>query len=36
MGEIRNADRILVDKPLGKWPLGRQDRRITSRWIVEK
>jgi hypothetical protein len=33
MGEKRNAKRILVGKPEGKRPLGRQD---VSEWIILK
>jgi hypothetical protein len=38
MGETRNAYRILVGKPEGKRPLGRQDvgRWKILKWILER
>jgi hypothetical protein len=31
MGQKRNAHRLLVGKPEGRWPLGRQD---VGGWII--
>jgi hypothetical protein len=33
MGEKRNAYRLLVGRPEGKWPLGRPRRRL-MKWIL--
>jgi hypothetical protein len=34
IGEARNAQRILVEKPLGSCPLGRQGDGNTTMWIL--